>query len=144
MRVLLDTNVVLDVLLKREPWQAAAAALWRAVDGARLIAYLPASAVTDIFYVARKLTDLVRARQAVQVCLDAFNIGTVDRAVLERAQALSGSDYEDNVQIACAEFTGLDAIVTRNPNDYEGSPIAVWSPAECLKNLRAKPWRRPS
>lgn len=144
MRVLLDTNVVLDVLLKRKPWQAAAAALWQAVDGGRLTAYIPASAVTDIFYVARKLTDLVRARQSVQVCLDAFNIGTVDRAVLERAQALSGSDYEDNVQIACAEFNELDAIVTRNPSDYGGSPIVVWSPAECLKNLRGKPRRRPS
>ena len=62
----------------------------------------------------------------------------VDRAVLERAQALSGSDYEDNVQIACAEFNELDAIVTRNPSDYEGSPIVVWSPAECLKNLQGK------
>jgi hypothetical protein len=94
--------------------------------------------------VARKLTDIVRARQAVQVCLDAFNIGTVDRAVLERAQALSGSDYEDNVQIACAEFNELDAIVTRNPGDYEGSPIVVWSPADCLKNLKGKSQRRPS
>ena len=138
MRILLDTNVVLDVLLKREPWQAEASALWRAVDGGQLTAYVPASAITDIFYVARRLTDIVRARQSVQVCLDAFNVGTVDRAVLERAQALSGSDFEDNVQIACAEANGLVAIVTRDPRDYEGSPIAVWSPAECLKHLQGK------
>ena len=135
MRVLLDTNVVLDVLLKRDPWQAEASALWQAVDGGQLTAYLPASAVTDIFYVARKLTDIVRARQSVQVCLDAFTIATVDRAVLERAQVLSGSDYQDNVQIACAELNELDAIVTRDPDDYEGSPSAVWSPAQCLANL---------
>ena len=137
MRILLDTNVVLDVLLKRDPWQADASAIWLAIDGGSITAYLTASSVIDIFYVARRLTDIVRARQSVQVCLDAFNIGAVDRSTLERAQALSGSDFEDNVQIACAELNGLDAIVTRNSADFEGSPIAIWSPAECLKQLRA-------
>ena len=144
MRVLFDTNVVLDVLLKRKPWQAEASALWQAVDAGRLTAYLPASAVTDIFFVARKLTDIIRARQSVQVCLDAFNIGTIDRAVLERAQVLSGSDFKDNVQIACAESHELDAIVTRNPDDFEGSPIAIWSPTQCLKHLQARQGGRPS
>lgn len=138
MRILLDTNVVLDVLLKREPWQVEAAALWQAVDAGSLVACVPASAITDIFYVARRLTDTTRARQAVQVCLDAFTIGSVDRAVLERAQMLSGSDFEDNVQIACAESNALDAIVTRNLRDYAASPIAVWSPAECLKRLKRR------
>ena len=137
MRILLDTNVVLDVLLKRDPWQADASAIWLAIDGGSITAYLTASSVTDIFYVARRLTDIVRARQSVQVCLDAFNIGAVDRSTLERAQALSGSDFEDNVQIACAEHNGMDAIVTRNPADFEGTTIAIWSPADCLKQLRA-------
>ncbi len=137
MRVLLVTNVVLDVLLKREPWQAEAAALWQAVDDGRMAAYLPASAVTDIFYIARRLTDIVRARQSVQVCLDAFSIGTIDRAVLERAQMLNGSDYEDNVQVACAEINSLDAIITRDPRGFAGSPVAIWSPKECLERLKA-------
>lgn len=135
LRVLWDTNVVLDVLLKREPWLADGQALWQAVDDERLVAYLPASAVTDIFYVARRLTDLTRARQAVQVCLDAFEIATVDRGTLERAQVLSGLDFEDNVQVACAELNELDAIVTRDPSDFEGSPIPIWSPSECRRRI---------
>ncbi|MEZ5308253.1 MAG: PIN domain-containing protein [Pyrinomonadaceae bacterium] len=135
MRILVDSNVVLDVLLQRDPWHKEAALLWQAVDDGRLKAYMPASAVTDIFYVSRRLSDLVRARQAVQICLDAFNIGTVDRFVLERAQALGGSDFEDNVQIACAEAIDLDAIVTRNSRDFQGSMISVLSPKECLKIL---------
>jgi hypothetical protein len=72
------------------------------------------------------------------VCLDAFNIAAIDRAMLERAQILSGSDYKDNVQIACAESNGLDAIVTRNPRDFAESPVAVWSPAECLAQLQTQ------
>jgi predicted nucleic acid-binding protein len=137
MRVLFDTNVVLDVLLNRDPWVVDAKVLWQAVDDEKLIGYLPASALTDIFYVARRLTDIVRARQAVQVCLDGFEIATVDRGVLERAQLLSGSDFEDNVQMACAEFNDLDAIVTRNPVDFESSPIAIWSPGECRRYIIA-------
>ena len=134
-RVLLDTNVVLDVLLKREPGLAEAQALWRAVDDERLTAFLPASVLTDIFYVARRLTDSLRARQAVQVCLDAFEMAAVDRSVLERAQVLAGADFEDNVRIACAELNQLEAIVTRDPADYAGSPIPVWSPGVCRRHL---------
>ncbi len=68
----------------------------------------------------------------------------VVRAVLERAQILSGLNFEYNVQIACAEFNALDAIVTRNPDDFAGSPVAVWSPALCLKNLKRALGRRRS
>ncbi len=85
---------------------------WQAVDEGRLTACLPASSLTDIFYVARRLTDIARAQQAVQICLDALEIGLVDRSILERAQMLSGSDFKDNVLIACAELNGLEAIVT--------------------------------
>jgi predicted nucleic acid-binding protein len=136
MRVLLDTNVVLDVLLRREPWREAAEALWQANDDGRLVGYVTATTLADVFYVARRLTDLQRARQAVQVCLDAFEIASVDRSRLERAQQLSGSDFEDNVQIACAEADGLDAIVTRDTDSFAGSTVAVWSPAECRRQLQ--------
>jgi len=81
--------------------------------------------------------DLARARQAVQVCLEAFEIVPVDRAALERAQQLSASDFEDNVQIACAEAGQLDAIVTRDALSFAASPVAILSPAECRQRLTA-------
>jgi hypothetical protein len=54
---------------------------------------------------------------------------------LERAQELSSSDFEDNVQLAAAEAAGLDAVVTRDPDDFRGSPLPIWSPAECRQRL---------
>jgi predicted nucleic acid-binding protein len=138
VRVLFDTNVVLDVLLKRDPWVVDSQALWQAVDEGRLTAYLPASSLTDIFSVARRLTDIARAKQAVQICLDAFEIGLVDRSVLERAQMLSGSDFEDNLLIACAELNALDAIVTRDPDGFAGSTVSVWSLAQCRRRLKTE------
>ena len=55
IRILLDTNVVLDVLLKREPWVSDASVIWQANDEGRLVGYLMASALTDIFYIACRL-----------------------------------------------------------------------------------------
>jgi predicted nucleic acid-binding protein len=133
--VLLDTNIILDVLLRREPWRVEADALWGANDVGQLTAYLTATTLTDIFYVARKASDVSRARQAVQLCLDVFEIAPVARITLERAQQLSGADFEHNVQIACAEAGALDAIVTRDKGSFAAATVPVLTPAECLQQL---------
>ncbi|MCC6189069.1 MAG: PIN domain-containing protein [Anaerolineales bacterium] len=137
MRVLLDTNIILDVLLRREPWRAEADALWQANDIGRLTAYLTATTLTDIYYVARKATDVSRARQALQLCLDVFEIAPVHRITLERAQQMPGADFEDNVQIACAEAGALDALVTRDKASFSAASLPVLTPAECLRQLGA-------
>lgn len=136
MRVLLDTNVVLDVLLSREPWVAEAKALWQAIDDERLVGYLTASTITDIFYVARRLTNQETAYQAIRTCLDTFEICAVDRSTLEHAIMLAGQDFEDNLQVACAGLAHLDAIVTRNVKDFKGTPIPVLAPAQVLTQIQ--------
>ena len=135
MRILLDTNVVLDVLLRREPWVSEASAIWKANDDGRMVAYLMASALTDIFYIARRLVGLEAARAAVQTCLEAFEFCPVDRHTLERAHLLSGTDFEDNLQMVCAEIAQLDAIVTRDPGDFKNSTITALTPANVLARL---------
>ncbi len=135
MRVLLDTNILLDVLLDRAPFVADASAIWAACDAGTLIACIPASTLTDIFYIARRASDIATARIAIGLCLAAFQILPVDRQTLEQATTLPGDDFEDNVQIACATIAGLDAIVTRNGADYAGAPLAVLSPAELVARL---------
>ncbi len=135
MHLLFDTNVLLDVLLAREPWADVATALWRANDEGRLVGYVVASALTDIFYIARRLTDVDRALEAVRLCMMAFEVCPVERATIERALGLRGRDFEDNIVIACAEMMGLDGIVTRNEADFTHSPVPVWSPTEALARV---------
>jgi len=134
-RLLLDTNVPLDVLLKREPWLQHSGALWQASDAGRFYGFITATSVTTIFYVARRVLGIVRALNAVDVCLEAFEVCPVTRATLKQARALSGSDFEDNVQIACAMIAGLDAIVTRDPRGFRASPIPALTPAEALSRI---------
>jgi predicted nucleic acid-binding protein len=98
MRVLVDTNVVLDVLLKREPWVTEAAAVWRLCSEAAITGYVSASSFTDIYYVARRHTDRERARTALRLCLDTFAVCPIDQSTLERAYSLPGDDFEDNLQ----------------------------------------------
>lgn len=129
MHILCDINVVLDVLLKRTPWVTEAAAVWQANDEGRIVGYILASAMTDIFYIARQLAGLEIAHTTVRTCLEAFEICTVDRQALEQAEALPGKDFEDNLQIACA------SIVTRDKDGFKAATIPVWTPAELLAQL---------
>ena len=135
MTILLDLNVVLDALLGREPWRAEADAIWDSNRDGRIDARMSAAALPTLFYVVRKQTDLAHAHLAVTNCLRSLEIVPVDRAALEMAATLPGSDFEDNLQIACAVEARLDAIVTRNPKDFAGSPVPVLTPAELLAVL---------
>ena len=138
MRVLLDTNIVLDALLQREPWSADAESIWRAHADDRVSAHLAASAVTDIFYVARRLAGRDRAWQAVRTCLDQLSIVAVGGGELHSAAALAERDFEDNVQIACAIAAQLDAIITRDAAGFAGSPVPVLTPSELLQQLATR------
>ena len=136
MHILFDINVVLDVLLNRKPWVTEAAAIWRANDEGQIVGYILASAMTDIFYIARRLAGLEIACTTVRTCLEAFEICTVDRQALEQAETLPGNDFEDNLQIACASIAGIDAIVTRDKDGFKAATIPVYTPAELLTQLR--------
>lgn len=83
LRVLLDTNVMLDWLLDRKPWSDEAAPIWQARDTGRLIAYLPASALTDIYYIARRQIGADNALAAVDRSL-ALEIIPVDKPTVLR------------------------------------------------------------
>jgi predicted nucleic acid-binding protein len=135
MRVLLDTNIILDALLNRQPFVTEAQQILQANGAARVSAYITATTITDIFYLARKALGTQTTIEAIKLCLSTFQICTVDKQTLETATKLEGSDFEDNLQIACALASGLDAIVTRNKADFKTAAIAVIEPAELLSQL---------
>lgn len=135
MKVLFDTNVVLDVLLARHPWCEDATALWQAMDDGVLQVVLCASSVTDIHYIVRKGAGSQAALESVRLCLDAFQIGAIDKELLETAYLKHGADFEDDLQIAISERLRLDAIVTRDATGFTDSTIRVLTPAQCRASL---------
>jgi len=133
--ILLDTNIVLDALLPRPPWDVEALAIFEANQRGEVAAHLTATSLTDVFYIARRLKDRARAFDAVRKCLDQLYILPVGIPELKAAMASPGNDFEDNLQIACAVLARLDAIVTRDPNGFAGSPVEVLTPAELLARI---------
>jgi len=132
VRILLDTNVVLDFILLRPNHSAEASAIFDRLDNDEIEVFVAAISVTNIFYITKRVTDHANAFKAVRFLLDAVEFCDADKNLLEDAYALGFKDYEDAVQCASAVAKGLDAIVTRNTQDFVKSPIQVYSPAEFL------------
>ncbi len=132
MKVTFDTNVVLDVLLAREPHLDAASQLFALVDNGRIDGAICATTVTTIFYIASKDFGRRRAREQVRALLGLFTVAAVDREVLDGALAAEFADYEDAVLHEAARAAGSTAIVTRDRDGFAESSIPALSPPELL------------
>ena len=134
-RILFDTNVVLDVLLDRQPCVEASAAAWAVVETGILEGMLAAHAVTTIHYLVRKERGQVKARRIVSAILRVFGVAAVDGAVIQEALQLPFSDFEDAVTAAAARLAGCECIVTRDPKRFRGSPVRSLTPDAVLPLL---------
>lgn len=132
MKVLFDTNVILDVLLYREPHVEIAAKLVNFVDTGKVDGVLCANTITTVFYLAAKAKGRTEAQKYVHELLTMFEIAAVDERVLQQALALGFSDYEDAVVHESARAVGASAIVTRNQKDFRGAELPVLGPQELL------------
>ena len=127
-RILLDTNIVLDVLLDRPPHVDASAAAWAAVETGVSQGMLAAHAVTTIHYLIRKEMGNAKAARTISAILRVFGVAAVDGVVIQEALQLPISDFEDAVTAAAARLAGCECIVTRNPRGFRGSPIRPLTP----------------
>jgi len=135
IRALLDTNVILDALLAREPFGAQVSAVWQAHEDERFTAYLSAITPATVFYVARKQLGRKQALKMMEDLTDTFEVCAVNREVLRSALRLEMDDFEDAIQSANALTEGLDFIITRDLKDYKKSPVKAISPVEFIKQL---------
>lgn len=138
MKVLVDTNVWLDIILKREPHVAASARVVNALtvpDGPHS-AWVCAHAVTTIFYIVDRGRDSIAASSAVEALLDGAEVAAVDGKVLRKALTSDLVDFEDAVVESAASRLGLDAILTRNAPDFSRARIPVYTPSELMAALR--------
>lgn len=136
MRVLIDSDVYLDYVLQRTPFEQHANEIFELLAEEKFIAFVCAFTPTTVFYFTRKAKGINGAYSAINDLLLTAHICSVDLAVLQTAERLGFSDYEDAVQCASAMAENLDAIVTRNLKDYKNSPIRVYSPSEFLAALQ--------
>ena len=135
MRVIVDTNVVLDVLLEREPFVKAAVDVFSLVEESRIHAFLCATTITTIDYLLTQSLPASKARDTLSKLISLFEIATVNRPVIERALRSKIRDFEDAVLDEAGQMAVVDSVVTRNMKDFAGSTLNVFDPNEFLAQI---------
>lgn len=135
MKILFDTNIVLDVLMDRLPYSDSAVELFSHVENGRLIGCLCGTTITTVFYLTAKPVGTVKAKEEIKKLMDLFEVAPVNRHVLQSALLLEFDDFEDAVIHEAAINVGVDAIVTRNLKDFKKSRLPVYSSQEMAKIL---------
>ena len=135
MRVLVDTNVVLDVLLKRQPFFEDSAGVFGFAEQSKIEGLLCATTITTIDYLLQRSLTHAAARQTLKKLLELFDIAPVNRAVLEEALKSRLSDFEDAVLEQAGRLAGAEVIVTRNQQDFRNSALKVLGPDELLASF---------
>ncbi len=128
MKVLFDTNIILDVLLIRNPFFALSANLLDAVESKDIDGFLCATTITTIDYLVTKFQNKSVAKLAISKLLSLYSIAEVNQSVLNFANTSNFSDFEDAVLYFSALNVGVDSIVTRNNNDFTSANLPVYTP----------------
>ena len=132
MRVLFDTNVLMDVLLGREPFALESARVLDQVVSGAVTGLICASTVTTVFYLSSKEAGKKEAMSQVRSLLGLFEVASVTRAVLDAALSSKSPDFEDAVLAEAAHQAGAQANITRNLKDFAHSPVRAYTPRQWL------------
>ncbi len=138
MRVLIDTNVLLDVLCGREGFAQAAAVVFKLCETGRIEGFVSAVSVPNIMYILRKELNAEKTADILKMLNLIFRIADLKAGDLTEAAALKFPDYEDALQYVCAKRIGAEYIVTRNEKDFRSGSLPALSPGKLIKILRAK------
>lgn len=137
MKILFDTNVILDVMLLREPYLKSSALLVAEIERKNLEGFLCSTTITTIHYLVEKVKGRKTALTQVENLLKIFDVTQVDKICLESALKSKFTDFEDAVLNESASRAGLDGIVTRNDKDFKYSKLTVYNPEELLKIINS-------
>ncbi|MDZ8186540.1 MAG: PIN domain-containing protein [Nostoc sp. ChiSLP02] len=139
MKILLDTNIIVDDALEREPFLDASEQVLVFVEQGQIEGYISASTFSDLYYIIRRARGrewtLIYLKQLVNFC----RIATVDSATINLALTANFADFEDAIQYSTAVLNYLDAIITRNPADFPVTTLRILTPQQLIQELTNSP-----
>jgi len=131
-KVFVDTDVCIDLLSGRKPFQYAAEILFSMADSGKLKIYVSSLSFSNIDYILRSQYNPVNSRMILAKFKTMVHVLAVDNAIIDLAIVSDFSDFEDAIQYFCAIQNGLHVIITRNLRDYKKSAIKVITPETYL------------
>lgn len=133
-KVLFDTNIILDIALKRESFFEDAQKLFILIDKEKVTGNITATTITDIYYIAKKEKGHNEAINFIENLLEVIDVIGINKETILKALASKMKDFEDAIQSSAAEIHQIDLILTRNKNDFTDTTIKVLTPKEFLKD----------
>lgn len=131
MRVLVDTNILLDYLLEREPYERAAKLIVKACQKKQIVGCIAAHSITNIFFILRKTFSIEERREILLNICKLFDVEGIDIHKLQNALMNKDfQDFEDCLQMECAKSFHADYIATRNPKDFKNSSVECITPEQ--------------
>lgn len=138
MKVFVDTNVLLDVLARREPFYADSAQVWTLAETGRVSCFVSTLSLPNLFYLLRRGAGQKAARRAMSVLRGIFSLVSLDAKIINQAIDSDMDDFEDAVQFFSALRADAAILITRNPRDFPGTDVAIQTPAEFLATYLPK------
>lgn len=135
MKVLIDTNIILDVLCNRSEFVEDSSRVWKYCEVNQIEGYISALSVPNIVYILRKELTPQKTQQLIQQILMIFEVIDLKSSDLKNAAEMLSSDFEDAVQMCCANRIKADYIVTRNIRDFKESKVPALKPSELLERM---------
>ena len=135
MKVLIDTNIILDVLCKRPDFYKDSAKVFKLCEVKRISGVISALSIPNIMYILRKELDSEKTKEILDNLSLIFSIADLKADDLKKAADMQFKDYEDAVQSACAARIKANYIITRNIRDFAMSKVAAIKPTELLERV---------
>ena len=134
IKVLFDTNIILDIALKRESFFEDAQKLFILIDKEEITGNITATTITDIYYIAKKEKGHNEAISFIKNLIEVIDVIGINKETILKALASTMKDIEDAIQSSAAEIHQIDLILTRNKNDFTDTTIKILTPKEFLKD----------
>lgn len=135
MKILIDTNIILDLLCNRAAYAESASKVFKFCEVNQVEGFISALSVPNIVYIMRKELDEKRIGEIIQMLSSICTIADLKGSDMQKAAALPINDFEDALQSVCAARIHADFIVTRNLKDFRNSEVIAITPDDLLTRI---------
>ena len=135
MKILIDTNIILDVLCNRKGFVEDSLKVFHYCEAQKMTGYISALSIPNIVYIMRKQLDREKIKEVLATLTSLFSVIDLKESDLIKAAEIEFSDYEDAVQAVSAVRIKADYIVTRNVKDYKNSKVPAVTPTELFARM---------
>ena len=134
-KIFVDSDIVLDVLCKRDPYYEYAAKVFSLADMKKLTVYTSSLVVANVYYILRKAIGIEKSKEALRKLRLLVKIISVEEREVDLALNSSFSDFEDALQYYTAVKHSMETLLTRNIKDYKEKDLIIQTPEQFIKGI---------